>query len=176
MYNDQDNFINAIASMQLLSQLLGPKRFYIFAEEARENLQRLTYSVWSPEFLADYVSNELRKPQWQGRQPSVLEYQKMVVNSRRICREYEIQFPASQAGLKLHRVKTVDDFDFAKVMTLDLLDYYSGNSSSNVIPPVYAIMKGRKLYSEIQVTLVLSGVLVDIVFCKPACHKDEKAN
>jgi hypothetical protein len=166
MYTDQNIFIDAATSKPLISQLLGPARFCAFAEEAQKELEQLSYQKWSPEFLADFICEEMRNPVWQGRQPGIAEYQKMVAESKKSCRHYEILAPYTHAKLTLTKVNSIDDFEFARAMLLDLFEFYSADTPAKGTPPVYLVIIGRKSYSEMQLTIFLSGVVAEIIFSK----------
>jgi hypothetical protein len=168
------NFIDAKTALPLLTQLIGPRRFQAFTNEAELALQKLEYSAWSPYFLADFISEEMRKPSWNKRQPTIKDYEKMVVESRKKCVDYELTLVDSNSTITFSGAHLENDFDFAKVILSELIDYFGkGATSLAKGPPIYVLIQGSNLYEEIKLSTSLSGVWTEISFIK--IQRDEES-
>lgn len=175
MNTHPSNFIDAKTTLPLLTQLIGPRRFQAFANEAEQALKTLEYSAWSPYFLADYISEEMRKPSWNKRNPTIKDYERMVVESRKKCVDYELVLVDSNSTITFSGAHHENDFDFAKVILSELIDYFSkGAASLAKAPPIYVLVQGSNLYEEIKLSTSLSGVWAEISFKK--LLRDEESN
>jgi hypothetical protein len=159
-------FLDAKTASALLTQLLGPRRFGIFASEALDQLGELSYLPWSGDVIADYVNGEMEKNVWRDRKPSLYDFHNLVEESRKKCQEYDLCLQSCHAILSIRNASTEDEFDFAVAMLKDLLEYFTVTTRSTLPPPVFVTVEGKDRYSQIFVNTFLSGVGVEIEFLK----------
>jgi len=62
MKRNQEISIGTNDSALLLQQFLGRPRFASLIKDATEQIKGIESTAWSPERLADYVSNEIKNP------------------------------------------------------------------------------------------------------------------
>jgi len=157
------NLLSSQQAAEFLTQVLGPKRFDQFTQEALEQLNEMRYMEWSVESMVDHITAEMNST-WHGKQPRIADFQKMVGESRSKCKEYKVELADSCARVTMMRVYNENDFDFAKINLQELLGFFSKKSSATTTPTLYLTITGKKLYTELDVTIILSGVYVVINF------------
>jgi hypothetical protein len=164
MYNqNQELFVDSNSTAALLEQFLGKNRYRSFVREANDQIDSFQYRKWSADSMVDYVSAEMRKSQWIGRQPTIAEFESMVRESRRLYRSVDVELYQSNSKMFITRFQSEDDFDLAKIHLTELLSFYDKHTNTDP-PDLFLSILGRKHFSEIKVVGVVSGVCLGFEF------------